>query len=57
MFCNIELKGDGAAFQTHEDLAEVLLDIRNRIKAGVQEESVRDMNGNRIGYFTVGDEA
>jgi hypothetical protein len=55
MYCDICLHGEGSAFQTPDDIAEVLLNIRNRIIAGETEGDVRDLNGNDIGWFMTTD--
>jgi hypothetical protein len=56
MYLEICLSDGGSAFQNRDDVAEVLLNVRNRILAGEQDGNVHDLNGNDIGWFMMGGE-
>jgi hypothetical protein len=55
MKITIEIKTDNAAFEERYEhqLAEILSDASYRIVCGETEGSLRDINGNRVGTFTV----
>lgn len=56
MFFKMVITGSGSAMQNRSDVAELMLEVRNRVLAGEQMGSIRDLNGNHCGYFKAGDE-
>lgn len=51
----IKIKTDNAAFEpsAHEEIARILFEVRNRIKSGEGAGTIRDINGNKVGCFTL----
>jgi hypothetical protein len=56
MYCNVFIEGSGSAMQNRNDVAELLLVVRNKILAGEQNGDLHDLNGDDVGYFEAGDE-
>lgn len=51
----VAIIGEGAAFEDHapEVMAQMLEAIANDIRAGHTAAVIRDINGNRVGYYLV----
>ena len=53
MSVTIKFETDNAAFESDMEISRTLQKIAHEIESGYLKNSIRDTNGNRIGYYEV----